>query len=158
MVNHIDEPDFAIITTGVARVIADRLGAAVERAGVDDMRPSFGFVIRALAEQQRTLTDLADLLAVTKQAAIKVVDDMERRGYVERVADPADRRAKVLRLTAKARRVRKAALSESRRIERELRAELGDADVRAMRRVLLHLLERNGTLGDATAGRSRALW
>src|SRR3954467_2547536 len=86
------EPDFAILVMGVARVVTDRLDLAVARAGVEDMRSSFGFGIRALAAQDRTLTQLAELLAVTKQAAIKVVDDMERRGFVERTPDPADRR------------------------------------------------------------------
>src|SRR3954465_12817544 len=91
------EPDFAILVMGVARVVTDRLDVAVGRAGGEDMRPSFGFVIRALAEQHRTLTELAELLAVTKQAAIKVVDDMEERGFVERTPDPGDRRAQVAR-------------------------------------------------------------
>src|SRR3954470_15191908 len=152
------EPDFAILVMGVARVVTDRLDVAVARAGVEDMRPSFGFVIRALAEQDRTLTELAELLAVTKQAAIKVVDDMEERGFVERTPDPADRRAKVLRLTDKGKRVRKAALAASRRMEAELRRDLGEDDVDALRAALLRLLERHGVLADATAGRARALW
>src|SRR3954451_8087655 len=134
------EPDFAILTMGVARAVTDRLGAAVERAEVSDMRPSFGFVIRALAERDRTLTELAELLAVTKQAAIKVVDEMETRGFVERRPDPADRRAKVLRLTDKGTRVRRAALTASRRMEAELRRELGDDAVDAMRAVLMRFL------------------
>jgi DNA-binding MarR family transcriptional regulator len=152
------KPDLAILVTGAARVVADRLGEAVERAGVDDMRSSFGFVIRALAERDRTLTELAELLSVTKQAAIKVVDEMEARGFVERWVDPDDRRAKVLRLTPKATGVRRAAMSASQRMEQELRADLGDEDVEAMRRTLLRLLERHGGLADATAGRSRAVW
>src|SRR5262245_23830813 len=105
MVNQMTEPDFAILVTGVARVVVDRLDTAVRRAGVDDMRAQFGYVIRALTERERTLTELAGLLDVTKQAAIKVVDEMEARGFVERVPDRADRRAKAIRLTEKARRV-----------------------------------------------------
>jgi DNA-binding MarR family transcriptional regulator len=151
-------PDLAILLTGANRVVADRLGAAVEAAGIDDMRSSFGFVIRALAAREQTLTELAELLSVTKQAAIKVVDEMEQLGYVERVADSTDRRAKVLRLTAKAKRVRRTAMSASRRIETELRKDLGDDEVDAMRRALLRMLERHGSLADATAGRSRAVW
>jgi DNA-binding MarR family transcriptional regulator len=158
MVNQIEKADFAILVTGAARVISDRLGDAVLRAGVDDMRSSFGFVIRALAERERTLTELAELLGVTKQAAIKVVDEMELGGYVEREADPNDWRAKVIRLTPKARQVRRAALAESRRVEAGLRRDLGVSDIEAMRRVLLRLLERNGALDDATAGRSKAIW
>jgi DNA-binding MarR family transcriptional regulator len=158
MANQSVEPDLAILMTGSARVIADRLGDAVARAGVDDMRSSFGFVIRALAENDRTLTELSELLGVTKQAAIKVVDEMERRGYVERRPDPADRRAKVIRLTDKARKVRRTALRASGRLEAELVADLGAADVDAARRVLLRLLERHGVLDAARAGRSRAIW
>lgn len=153
-----DAPDLAILLTGAARVVADRLGAAVERAGIEDMRSSYGFVIRALAAGDRTLTELAGLLGVSKQAAIKVVDEMERRGYLDRCTDPADRRVKLLRLTPKAVQVRRAALRASRQLERELRRELGDDDVAALRRTLLRLLERDGALTDASAGRSRAVW
>jgi DNA-binding MarR family transcriptional regulator len=157
MVNQM-QPDLAILVVNVARVVADRLGDAVTRSGVDDMRPSFGYVIRALAEKERTLTELADVLAVTKQAAIKIVDEMEERGYLERWPDPDDRRAKVIRLTAKAAGVRRAALAASRRMEAELRRDLGDREVDAMRRGLLRLVERHGRLDDATSGRSRAVW
>ena len=152
------EPDFAILVVGASQAVAGRLGAAVEGAGIDDMRSSFGFVIRALAERDRTLTELAELLAVTKQAAIKVVDEMEARDFVERRPDPADRRAKVLSLTEKGRRVRRAALSASRRMEAELRRELGDERVEAFRTVMLRFLERHDVLGDAVAGRARAPW
>jgi DNA-binding MarR family transcriptional regulator len=158
MENYMSAPDLAILLTGAARVVADRLGAAVERAGIEDMRSSYGFVIRALAAGDRTLTELAGLLGVSKQAAIKVVDEMERRGYLERCTDPADRRVKLLRLTPKATQVRRAALRASRQLERELRRELGDDDVAALRRTLLRLLERHGALADASAGRSRAVW
>lgn len=157
MANEI-ESDLAIVLVGAARVVADQLGEAVERSGIDDMRARFGYVIRALAEQDRTLTDLADLLDVSKQAAIKVVDEMEARGFIVREADPSDRRQKVLRLTDKGRTVRQAALAASRRLERELRANVGDADVDALRRALLAFLDSHGVLADAAAGRARALW
>jgi DNA-binding MarR family transcriptional regulator len=158
MANQNADPDLAIIVTGAARAVADRLGDAVLRAGIDDMRTSFGFVIRALAERDRTLTELSELLGVTKQAAIKVVDEMELRGYLTREADPADRRAKVLSLTDKAKRVRRVALRESRRLEKELLDDVGAGDVQAMRRTLLRLLERAGSLDDALAGRSKSVW
>src|SRR5262245_21257206 len=126
MANDMPEADLAILVVGAARVVADRLGAAVERAGVTDMRAPFGYVIRALGAQDRTLTEVAALLAVTKQSAIKVVDEMERRGFLTRAPHPTDRRVKVLRLTEKGRVVRRAALAASREMERELRRELGD--------------------------------
>ncbi len=152
------EPDLAIIIVGAARVIADYLGEAVARAGIDDMRAPFGYVIRALADRDLTLTELAELLGVSKQAAIKVVDEMQVRGFLTREAHQTDRRVKVLRLTDKARVVRRSALAASRKLERELRRVLGDQDVDAMRRSLLELLASYGGLEAAVAGRSRASW
>jgi DNA-binding MarR family transcriptional regulator len=152
------DPDLAILIVAAARVVADRLGEAVERAGVDDMRTPFGFVIRALADRDRTLTELADLLGVSKQAAIKVVDEMEARGFLSRQSDPDDRRVKVLRLTDKGVKVRHTALAASRAMERELRRELGDTAVDGLRDGLDALLARHGALEDARAGRSRAPW
>jgi DNA-binding MarR family transcriptional regulator len=151
-------PDFAILVMGVARTISDRLNHAVAVAGIEDMRAPYGFVIRALATRDRTLTELAQLLDVTKQAAIKIVDEMDARGYVERTADPGDGRAKRLRLTPKAERVRQIALSTSGEMEAELRHHVGAENAKAMREALIAFLEANGTAADAMAGRSRAVW
>ena len=103
------------------RAVADRLQEAMRVAGYPEMRPPFGFVIRALAEAGLTLTELAERLGVTKQAAIKVVDEMEANGFVERRPAPGDRRSKILALTERGRDVRRAALATSHRIEDELR-------------------------------------
>jgi hypothetical protein len=43
-------------------------------------------------------------------------------------------------------------------MERELRQDVGDADVEALRRALLAFLERHGGLDAALASRSRAVW
>jgi DNA-binding MarR family transcriptional regulator len=131
------EPDFAILVVGATRLVVDRLDAAVRAAGIEGMRAPFGFVIRALAEEPLELTALADRLGVTKQAAIKVVDEMEARGLLTREPHPTDRRAKRLTLTERGLAVRAAALAESHRMERELRAAAGDNAVDAFRRVLV---------------------
>jgi DNA-binding MarR family transcriptional regulator len=145
--------DFAVLVVGASRPVADRLNAAVAAAGIEGMRTPYGFVIRALYESPLTLTALADRLGVTKQAAIKVVDEMEARGFVERRPVAGDRRAKALALTSRGAAVRRAALAESERMEAELRGELGDGDVDAFRRVVVRFLERHA--GDA---RARPVW
>ena len=152
------QPDFAILIVGAARVVADRLNGAVERAGVADMRTAFGYVIRVLAAGDCTLTELAEMLGVSKQAAIKVVDEMEARRFLGRHPHPEDRRVKVLRLTDKGIKVRRAALAASRTMERELRQQLGDSAVDGLRHTLDELLAGDSALADARAGRSRALW
>ena len=152
-------PDFAILMMGVARIVADNLGIAVRNAGIHDMRPPYGFVIRALGEGGSTLTELAQLLGVTKQAAIKVVDEMESRGFLERVSSPIDGRSKILKLTEKSLKVRNVALGASNAMEHELQERIGTDSVEAMRGVLLEFLTTNAVgETDALAGRSRAVW
>jgi DNA-binding MarR family transcriptional regulator len=152
------EPDFALLVTIAARAVSDRLVAAHAAAGNGQVRPPHGFVIRALGDGGMTLTELASQLGVSKQAAQKLVDDMEARGLVERVASATDRRAKLLRLTADGQAVRATSLAESRRMESELRRSLGAETADAMRRALERFVERNGGLEDTRAGRARPVW
>src|SRR4051812_22748504 len=150
--------DLAILLTAASRGVADRLIDAMRRAGLDEVRSNHGFVIRALGEGSLTLTELAARLEVSKQAAQKVVDDMERRRLLERVPSSTDRRVKAIRLTARGRKVRRTALSTSHRLEAELRSDLGDDAVDSMRGALERFVDRNGGLEEVRAGRARPIW
>ena len=136
------EPDFAILVTAANRCVSDRLVAAVADAGGEAMRPSFGFVLRAVAAEQPTVSRLAD--------------DMVSLGYLERAGDPADRRRTRLRLSPAGERIRKRALSESRRMEDELREHFGETQVRHLRALLIDFVERHGGAGELAGQRSRA--
>ena len=152
----IDRPDLAILLVAANRCLDDRLVAAVRQTGARDVRSAFGFVIRVVAAEEPTVGRLAELLGVSRQAASKVADEMVRRGYLLRAADPADRRRTRLRLSAKGRRVRERAAAESEAIEAELRAVCGDRAVDGLRRALLAFVEREGALDEVLALRSRA--
>src|SRR4051812_7448316 len=152
----IDEPDLAILLVAANRCLNDRLVAAVRKAGALDVRPAFGFVIRAVAAEEPTVGRLAELLGVSRQAAGKGADGRVARGYPLPAPDPADRRRTRLRLSAKGRRVRERAAAESAAIEAELRAAAGDRAVQGLRRALLAFVEREGALEEVQALRSRA--
>src|SRR3982750_812639 len=139
-----DNPDLAMLLVAANRCLEDRLVAAVRQAGARDMRPAFGFVIRAVAAEEPPVGRLAELLGVSRQAASKVADEMVARGYLLRRADPADRRRTRLRLSAKGRRVRERAAAESEAIEAELRDAAGERAVRGLRRALLAFLAGGG--------------
>ena len=72
--------------------------------GFDSLRPTDGYVFRALADGPRRIVDLAHGLEVTKQAASQIVGDMEARELVRRRPDPTDGRAALVELTAAGRR------------------------------------------------------
>ncbi|WP_083840839.1 MarR family winged helix-turn-helix transcriptional regulator [Saccharomonospora marina] len=46
-----------------------------------------------------TAVELGEHLGVTKQAAVQLVDELDRRGYVERRPHPHDRRSRLVALT-----------------------------------------------------------
>jgi DNA-binding MarR family transcriptional regulator len=152
----VTEPDLAILITAANRCLADRLGQAVATAGGEAMRPSFGFVLRAVAAEQPTVSRLAELLGVTKQGASRLADDMVTLGYLERSEDPADRRRTRLRLSPAGERIRARALAESHTIEDELRERFGATKVQHLRALLTDFVEQHGGADELAAQRSRA--
>jgi DNA-binding MarR family transcriptional regulator len=73
----------------------------LEEAGYADIRPTHGCVFRFVRDDGMRLTELAAHADMTKQSVGEIVDDLVEHGYVERFPDPADRRAKLIRLTEK---------------------------------------------------------
>lgn len=149
-------PDLAVLITAANRCVSDRLVEAVASAGGEAMRPSFGFVLRAVAAEQPTVSRLAELLGVTKQAASRLVDDMVSLGYLARAEDPADRRRTRLSLTGTGERIRARALSESQAMEAELAERFGDTQVEHLRALLTDFVERHGGTDELARRRPRA--
>jgi DNA-binding MarR family transcriptional regulator len=73
----------------------------IEDSEFDDLRITHGCVFRYVRETGIRLTEIAERANVTKQSAGEIVDDLVELGYVERAPDPADRRAKLICLTAR---------------------------------------------------------
>lgn len=153
-----DAPDLAILLAAAYRALTERLGDAMDARGIDGMRPSFGFVIRAVAAEQPTITRLAEMLDVTKQSASSLADEAERAGFIERVPVAGDRRSRHLRLTARGRNVRATALAASEQLERELKQDLGADGLATLRAGLLALVTRSGDLEDVLGRRARLVW
>jgi DNA-binding MarR family transcriptional regulator len=87
------------------RQLIDELHRRLAASGYDDVRPaSFGYVLLAVRDRPTTGADVAQLLGVTKQAASKLIDGMERDGYVRRSAHDDDARAKAIEITARGRK------------------------------------------------------
>src|SRR3712207_7266080 len=72
------------------------------------------------------LTELADRAQVTKQTASLLVAALEREGLVERVPDPSDGRAQLIRLSARGREAATHAMHVVRGVEREWTEHLGE--------------------------------
>jgi DNA-binding MarR family transcriptional regulator len=124
------------------------------RLGFDDIGRSDGLVFRALHEHPMTVSELAGWLGISKQGAGQTVEDMERRGYVERQPDPDDRRARLVCLSPRGRQALAAARRFHHQYERRLVRALGPDAVANLRAVL----EKMAGAADQTAEpRLRAL-
>ena len=114
-------------------------------AGSTDLRPAHFPITQALWDRPdgERLTELARAGRIKKQSAQALVDHLESHGYVERVADPSDQRARLVRLTPKGRRFGRTVRRLVRRVEDKWTRRLGAERVAAMRMTLRELLTDN---------------
>ncbi|MFP3415262.1 MarR family transcriptional regulator [Bacillus sp. SIMBA_074] len=67
--------------------------------GFEDIRPVHGFMFKCITPSGATGIELAEYLGITKQAVSKMVDYLEKSGYVMRQTHPTDKRGKIIILT-----------------------------------------------------------
>jgi DNA-binding MarR family transcriptional regulator len=106
-----------------------------------DIRRSHATVFINIDRAGSRLTQLAERASMTPQAMGELVDDLVERGYVERVPDPADRRAKLILLTDLGWDALQAAFDTILDIEAELQAELGQNGLARLQRALRRIAE-----------------
>ncbi|GAB7107364.1 MarR family winged helix-turn-helix transcriptional regulator [Streptomyces phaeofaciens JCM 4814] len=104
-----------------------------------DGRPAYGFAFTRLAPDGATVTELATHLGVTKQAASQLVDELVRKGYVERRAHPADARARLVVLTGRGWECTRAAEEAAAEAVRAWSDVLGEGEVAVLRDRLVRI-------------------
>jgi DNA-binding MarR family transcriptional regulator len=105
--------------------LVDAVQAKLADAGFTDVRASHDCVFRYLTPEGVRLRYLAECSQLTPPAIGEHVDELERLGYVERVPDPSDRRAKLIRPTKRGTAFMQAAYQALAEIEREWTAVVG---------------------------------
>ena len=103
-----------------------------DQAGLAGLRPSHLHVFANVVGGGRRLTELADAASMSLSSMQELVDDLERRGIVERQPDPSDRRAKLIVLTDKGLAALAPAGSIIEGLEREYADRIGDERFEAM--------------------------
>lgn len=117
-----------------------RLHQALAGAGYPDVQPTHGNnLFRHLRREGSRVTEIAEQAQLTKQYIGNLAEYLEARGYVERVPDPLDGRAKLVRLTNKGRNVERVAEDTLRRLDDELAARLGAEKMNTLRALLEEL-------------------
>jgi DNA-binding MarR family transcriptional regulator len=96
-------------------------------------------VFQYLDDAGSRVSVLAQRARMTKQSMAELVTHLERHGYVERVSDPADRRAKLVRATERGNEVYAIARQAVAEIERQWTRRLGKAKMGQLRGLLEEL-------------------
>lgn len=128
------------LVQALARSGAERLRADFTAQGMTGLRPVHAVLLVPLLGGGRHASDLAESLGVSRQAVAQVVARLEQDGYLARITDPGDARAKLICLTPRGRAALRAMRATALAVEEEWRERLGPERLAAFRDTLLALL------------------
>jgi len=136
-----DDLNLGLLCYIASRAMETRVFGALAAAGFDDITTAQGRLFARIGPRGTRVTDLAEQARITKQTAGFLIDQLQRAGYVRRVPDPADARARLVQIAPRG----QAAVAVARAAEAEVEAEwtrhLGKQGASQLRRALTRLRE-----------------
>jgi DNA-binding MarR family transcriptional regulator len=129
-------PHIGNIVGATWRSLQRQLERDLHAAGFEDVRSAHGAVFQNIRAQGSRITEMAEQAQITRQAMGQLVDDLERLGYVTRIPDPLDGRAKLVTLTDQGWLAIRAARRAFADMEKAWATLLGAEHVEAMRETL----------------------
>ncbi|MEV6483521.1 MarR family transcriptional regulator [Streptomyces sp. NPDC051576] len=135
-----DELNLGLLMFIPYRFMESAVMAALKSAG-HDISLTQARVFQRIGPEGSRLAELAEASQVSKQTIGSIVDQLERAGYVRRVPDPRDARARLVTLTAQGHELVELSLPVVRDIQAKWTAHLGPARTRQLRQALEALRE-----------------
>ena len=148
----LDGADLPLAALFAGWAMADEVQRRIAADGMGDLRFADGVVFQHLVPGPLAIGELGERMGVSQQAASKAVADLERRGYVGRVAGPDDGRVRHVSLTERGRAAIEAGRRHRAALEAELAEKLGARRAEAARRLLADVAAE---LGSTSAVRGR---
>lgn len=137
--------DEYINTGAYLRILWDELRYNMEsqlkEKGFVDVSPSHGWIFHNTKEEGSRITELAAIAKITKQSMSALAAQLEEAGYVKKKIDPADKRAWLLVLTPKGKKVKEAGHEINYLFEKRWEQKLGKKDYNQLRQLLIKLCE-----------------
>jgi DNA-binding MarR family transcriptional regulator len=132
--------DFWIPMAGLFEIAKDAFfqdfREELEQTEFRDLRPTHGCVFRFVRGPGMRLTALAEMAGMTKQSIGEIVDDLVARGYVKRIPDPEDKRAKLICLTERGERAQATGLALFAKVEKQWAERYGAKRMAQLRELL----------------------
>ena len=105
--------------------VREQMYLGVVAAGYDDLNAAHVGLWRYPGLEGLRPSQLADRRGITKQSVNDLLGHLEEHGYLRRVPDSADGRARVIRLTSKGRRLEETIYAEARAAQQRIAEILG---------------------------------
>jgi DNA-binding MarR family transcriptional regulator len=121
---HVRDTCLCLHVQRAARALARRFDNALKPLGLTNGQ--FSLMMALNRPQPASMGAVANLLAMDRTTLTAAVKVLERRGLVESMADPKDRRSRLMTLTEEGTALLCAALPIWTHVHGELDAELGD--------------------------------
>ncbi|MGN6587420.1 MAG: MarR family winged helix-turn-helix transcriptional regulator [Solirubrobacterales bacterium] len=135
-----ENTDFWIPMAGLFEIAKDAFfedfREELEQTEFGDIRPTHGCVFRFVRGEGMRLTVLAEMAGMTKQSVGEIVDDLVARGYVKRIPDPEDKRAKLICLTERGERAQATGLALFAKVEEQWKERYGERRITQLRKLL----------------------
>jgi DNA-binding MarR family transcriptional regulator len=132
-----------------ATLLGRRVYEGLITAGFHELRPAHTPVFQLLAPQGSRVTELAEQAGIAKQSMGYLIDYLEEYGYVERVPDPTDGRAQLVRRTPRGWEVNRMSAQLVWEIQQEWTQLLGEE---RMKHLLSLLSDLVSLLGEQYSG------
>jgi DNA-binding MarR family transcriptional regulator len=112
------------------------------KVGYGDVRLMHSAILRYLPPEGCRVTELARQACITKRAAGYLVDSLVQHGYLERIPDPADGRAQIVRRTAKGWELHRLARHAVQEVQEEWTRVYGEENMQQLLSLLRDLVHR----------------
>jgi len=145
--NKTDKTSFGVLVTDVTRLMRKHFDRRAVRFNLT--RAQWRALKRVSYSEGMTQSELAEVLELEPIAIGRVIDRLQKAGFIERRADPADRRAWRLYLTQRAHAVVDDMESISTKLFREAQRGISAADLKIMINVLARMKDNLNGLDDA---------
>ncbi|WP_375481765.1 MarR family winged helix-turn-helix transcriptional regulator [uncultured Mycobacterium sp.] len=137
MVRKVTRPDLAAM---LARLTRETVAAEQPVLAAHGLS-MWGYIVLCALDGSpiRTQAALAEAIGADKTRIIPTLDELQERGYIERIPDPDDRRARLLAITESGRSIKNVTQADIQRGEERWLGQLSANDRRVFLRVLQHL-------------------
>jgi DNA-binding MarR family transcriptional regulator len=137
----------------------DRMYERMVGAGYPDVTRAQFALLRWPSVEDMRPSQVAELAGISKQTVNDLLGELERGGYLERRPHPADGRGRIVRLTARGRRLQATTHEISRELESEWSKQIGQARLSSLRSTLEDMIaasrEQDAGQPEESAGAER---